>query len=146
MNNGDVLNSIYSYDDVILPARSKQDFIEECDEDEVKHVYDNCKKAKEASHEEYKLEVEDTWDRVEFECPIMAAKISQLHRKTQIHNLVATLMHTLTCQERCDTPSCGHDAGACYDDNWCAPGCSPDKLLNLVCDQECFSAACGGMG
>ena len=157
MNDAEVLNAIHKLnfdDDNNLkdpthngrpdPARSVQDFIDEaCDEDEPLYVYENCKTRQETEYNGYLAEVATNWRIAAEACPSMAAAISKLHRETQVNSLVATLTHAHTCQERCDTPSCGHDAGACYDDYWCAPGCSHDKLLNLVCDQECFSAACG---
>jgi hypothetical protein len=156
MNNADVLQAIYdvnfdaqgilkplTVNDVVDAPRSQQDFLDECDEDEPGYVYDACAATKVEEYEEYTIGVASNWRSAQSECPNTASAILQLNRETQINGLVATLTHEHECRERCDTPDCGHDAGTCFDDYWCAPGCSHDKLINLVCDQECFTAACG---
>ena len=84
------------------------------------------------------------WGDAVGECPQTAQKIRDLHWKAQLNELVSSLTHDgHECRDRCNTTACGNDGGVCYATSWCAPGCSPTKRINLVCDQECFTAACG---
>ena len=124
-------------------VRLQEEFEAECDEIDEDYLRGPCVEEKVRDFDAYVDGVLSTWRRLRRDCENTASAILQLHRETEIHHLVASLTHDHACQERCDTPSCGNDAGTCFADHWCAPGCSHDKLINLVCDQECFTAACG---